>query len=252
MPPAASDVEAAVAAMRERLDRMQAPARPAEATLPPPRAFELPDEREPFDFAQLLGARTLAVTGGAVSLLGIVFLFALAVQRGWIGPVARVSLGVAASAAMLGAGWWLWRRFGESVAATAAAGVGIAGFYATLLAATARYDLVSHPVALVLAGGIAAAATATALAWSDELLAGLGLVGAILAPLALGLSDVFAPDERTVEPSGLPATAVAFALVMLAAALAVSLRRDWSRLLVVATAAAGTQVALRARRRERP
>ena len=132
-----------------------------------------------------------------MSLLGIVFFFALAVQRGWIGPVARVSLGAAASALMLGAGWWLRRRFGDTFAATAAAGVGIAGAYATLLAAAARYDLVSDPVALVLAAGIAAVATVTALAWSDELLAGLGLVGAILAPVAVAVrDDRLAHDRR--------------------------------------------------------
>jgi uncharacterized membrane protein len=212
--------------------------------VPPPREFELPPEREPFDLSRLLGARTLALTGGIVSLLGIVFLFALAVQRGWIGPVARVSLGAAASALMLGAGWWLYRRFGETFASTAAAGVGVAGGYATLLAAAARYDLVSDPAALVLAAVIAAVATVTALAWSDELLAGLGLVGAILAPLALGLADAFAPDEVVRDADGLPAAAVGFALVMPVAALAVSFRRQWSALLVVAVVSAGVQVAV--------
>ena len=198
-------------------------------------------QREPFDLSRLLGARTLALTGGIVSLLGIVFFFALAVQRGWIGPVARVSLGAVASALMLGAGWWLRRRFGETFAATAAAGVGIAGAYATLLAAAARYDLVSDPVALVLAAGIAAVATATALAWSDELLAGLGLVGAILAPLAVAVRD-----DR------LATTGVAFALLMLAATIAVSLYRSWYPLLVVATAVRRRPGRGAARRRVRP
>ena len=119
--------------------------------VPPPREFELPPEREPFDFSRLLGARTLALTGGIVSLLGIVFFFALAVQRGWIGPVARVSLGALASGAMLGAGWWLRRRFGETLARRPPRASAIAGAYATLLAAAARYDLVSDPAALVLA-----------------------------------------------------------------------------------------------------
>jgi hypothetical protein len=232
--PPAPDVHAAVAAMRERLDRVAAPLPASVPSGPPPRprAFDLPPGREPFDVSRLLGARTLAFTGGVVSLLGIVFFFALALQRGWIGPVARVSLGALASAAMLGAGWWLRRRFGETLASTAAAGVGVAGGYATLLAAAARYDLVSDPVALLLAAGIAAVATALALAWHDQLLAGLGLVGAILAPLAVAVRD----DE-------LATTGVAFAVLMLAAAIAVSLYHSWSPLLVVATAVAGTQVA---------
>jgi uncharacterized membrane protein len=208
-------------------------ARTVEIVVPPPRTGEPPAPREPFDLSRLLGARTLALTGGIVSLLGIVFFFALAVQRGWIGPVARVSLGAAASALMLGAGWWLRRRFGDTFAATAAAGVGIAGAYATLLAAAARYDLVSDPVALVLAAGIAAVATAMALAWSDELLAGMGLVGAILAPVAVAVRD-----DR------LATTGVAFALLMLAATIVVSLYRSWRVLLVVATVCAGFQVAV--------
>jgi uncharacterized membrane protein len=222
-------------------------ARPAAAApdVSLPRApREFPPEREPFDLSRLLGARTLAVTGGVVSLLGIVFFFALAVQRGWIGPVARVSLGAIASALALGAGWWLRRRFGETSAATAAAAVGIAGGFATLLAATAKYDLVAEPLALVLAAGIAAVATAVALAWSDELLAGLGLVGAIVAPLALGLADVFGSEDILVPAEGLPAAAVGFALLMLAAAIAVSLQRGWSALLVAAAACAGLEVAL--------
>ena len=41
----------------------------------------------------------------------------------------------------------------------------------------------------MLAAGIAAVATAIALAWHDQLLAGLGLVGAILAPLAVAVRD---------------------------------------------------------------
>src|SRR4051794_9911848 len=78
-------------------DRRGPPAAPVMPPAAPPREFRLPPEHEPFDLSRLLGARTLALTGGIVSLLGIVFFFALAVQRGWIGPVARVSLGAAAS-----------------------------------------------------------------------------------------------------------------------------------------------------------
>jgi hypothetical protein len=45
----------------------------------------------------VFGAKGLAVAGGVVTVLGIVFFFALAVNRGWIGPGARVVLGAAAS-----------------------------------------------------------------------------------------------------------------------------------------------------------
>ena len=52
----------------------------------------------------MLGARALAVAGGVVTLLGIVFFFVLAVNRGWIGPTARVGFGATASLLVFGAG----------------------------------------------------------------------------------------------------------------------------------------------------
>lgn len=137
----------------------------------------------------LLGAKALAWAGGFVTLLGIVFFFVLAVNRGWIGPIERVSLGTLASLIVFGAALWLHRAYGPVHSALAAAGAGIAGGYATLLAATALYDLVPREIALVLAAGIAAVGTVTALAWASELLAGLGLIGAALAPAAIALQD---------------------------------------------------------------
>src|ERR671936_2531218 len=131
----------------------------------------------------LLGARALAWAGGVVTLLGIVLLFVLAVNRGWIGPVARVGIGAVVSAIVFGGGLWLQRRYGQTYSALAAVGAGIAGAYATLLAAAALYDLLPALVALGIAGGIAAVGVATSLAWSAELVAALGLVGAMVVPV---------------------------------------------------------------------
>ena len=171
----------------------------------------------------LLGPKALAWAGGVVTLLGIVFFFVLAVNRGWIGPVERVSLGALASLLVFGAGLWLHRAYGPVHSALAAAGAGIAGGYATLLAATALYDLVPREIALVLAAGIAAVATVTALAWTSELIAGLGLIGAMLAPAAIALQD------GEWSPIG-----TAFAAVMFAAAASVAILRRWEALLAAA------------------
>src|SRR5207302_9578071 len=84
----------------------------------------------------LLGAKGLAWAGGVVTLLGVVFFFVLAVNRGWIGPGLRVGLGAAASSLVFVAGVWVKRRYGALYAAFSAAGAGIAGGYATLLSAT--------------------------------------------------------------------------------------------------------------------
>ena len=95
--------------------------------------------------------------------LGIGLFFVLAANRGWIDERTRVLLGATASALVLGAGLVLRARYGQYWSALAAVGAGIAGWYATLAAATVRYDLVPDALALPLAGAIAAVGTAVAI-----------------------------------------------------------------------------------------
>src|ERR671936_2748898 len=172
-----------------------APARPEPAL---PRRLERPapafDWRGSVSAADLMGAKALAIAGGVVTLLGVVFFFVLAVNRGWIGPELRVACGGIASAIVFGAGLWLERRYERTYSALAAVGAGIAGAYATLLAAVSLYDLISKHVALVAAGAIASVGLAVSLAWSEELVAGFGLIGAMLVPATLvfqgGLQEI--------------------------------------------------------------
>jgi uncharacterized membrane protein len=198
----------------------------------PPRATRWWEREIKISWEDLFGAKALAWAGGLVTLLGILFFFVLAVNRGWIGPVARVSLGALASLVVFGAGFWLRRTYGPAHSALAAAGAGIAGGYATLLAATALYDLVPRGVALALAAAIAAVGTATALAWSSELLAGLGLIGATLAPAAIALQDG--------EWSAIGTTFVA---LMFAGTATVAVAVRWERLLTAGLVASLPQVA---------
>ena len=171
--------------------------------------------------------------GGAVTLLGIVFLFVLAVNRGWIGPLARVSLGAVASSLAFVGGLYLHRRFGRVYSAYGAIGAGIGGAYATLLAATLRYQLVSDWQALLLAAAIAGIAVAAALAWSSELVAGLGLVGATLAPAAVGM-----------QHGELTAAGTAFAALVFAGTALVAVAKNWQPLLIVGVAASLPQAAV--------
>jgi uncharacterized membrane protein len=211
--------------------------RPAAAPRPRPPA---PPPRRPaaarreLDLSVLFGAKALAWAGGAVMLLGIVFFFVLAVNRGWIGPVARVSLGAIASALVFGAGLYVKRRSAELYhSALAAVGVGIGGAYMTLLAATVLYDLAPDWAALLIAAGIASVGVATAIAWSSELIAGLGLIGALLAPAAVGL-----------QAGELTAAGTGFAAVVFAGTVLVAIRQRWSRLLVTGIVASVPQVAI--------
>jgi predicted membrane protein DUF2339 len=207
-----------------------APAEPAPAPTPPPRR-EAPSvaprqQRQPafdwrarIDSADLLGAKALAWTGGVVTLLGVVFFFVLAANRGWIGSDIRIACGATASAIVFGSGFWLRRRFGDTFSSLAAVGAGIAGAYATLLAAASLYDMVSKPLALGLAATIAAIGLATSLAWESQTVASLGLVGAMVVPGML------------VFQGGLSVVGTGFVAIVFAAAATVAVRRRWHALL---------------------
>lgn len=184
-----------------------------------------------FTAADLLGARALAIAGGCVTLLGILFFFILAVNRGWIGPTGRVGLGAIASAGVFVAGLWLRRRYGETHSALAAVAAGIAGGYGTLLAAAALYSLVPHATALVIAAAIAGVGLVTAVRWRSQIVAGLGLIGAMLVPVAV------------VAQGGLSVIGTSFVAFMLVATATVAIRERWNELLVVGMLAAAPQIA---------
>ena len=222
-------------ALRNQEAPVQEP-QPIPAPVPPPPrpAAKVPtaprQPRRDIDLSDLLGARALAWTGGIVTLLGILFFFVLAVNRGWIGPVARVGLGGSAASLIFLAGLELRRRYGEMHSSLAAVGAGIAGGYVTLLCADALYHLIPDAVALVIAAGIGAVGLATALAWKSELIAGIGLLGAALAPVAVAAQGGQSP------------VGVAFAAIVLAAIVVVATRQRWLALLIAGTAATWPQL----------
>jgi hypothetical protein len=216
-------------------------AAPVARPKPPPPPAPPPPARPPepswwsgLTFADLFTAKVLAWVGGLVTLLGVLFFFVLAVNRGWIGPTARVSLGAIASTLVFSAGLYVRRQYGHLYySAYAAAGAGIGGGYGTLLAARLQYDLVSDWTALIIAAAIASIGVATALAWSSELIAGLGLIGATIAPAAVGLQD-----------GELSSAGTAFAALVFAGTAIVALGRRWQVLLVIGVAATLPQVAV--------
>jgi hypothetical protein len=179
--------------------------------------------------SDLLGARGLAIAGGSVTALGITLLFALAAERGWIGPLERVAAGALVSTLVFGAGLVAHRRYGQVVAGLAAVGAGIAGGYATLAAAAALYELVPDPAALTIAAAIAGVAVVVSLAWGSELVAALGLIGAALAP-ALEAAD-----------TEIGAIGLAFGVVVLAATSAIAVHRRWELLLAAVLGVVGAE-----------
>ncbi len=137
----------------------------------------------------LLGGRVLAWVGGLAVLVGIVFLLAIAVSRGWIGEEARTIMAGLASLALLGFGVRLYEHRGRTEAALAATAAGIAGLFATLIVATQLYDLIPAPLGVLGAIGVGAVATALAVHWRAQGIAALGIVGALLGPALVGAPD---------------------------------------------------------------
>jgi uncharacterized membrane protein len=183
------------------------PAEPAKQAPPPPR----PPARA--DLEQLLGGRVLAWVGGAAIVAGLALLLALGVSQGWIGEGARALMAGGLSLALLGAGIWLHERRGHAQAARAVAATGICGLFMTATVATAVYDLLPAGGGLTLAFATGALATVLALRWSSPLVGGLGIAGAVLAPVLVGATGT--------------TMAIAFEAIAVASAVAVLLRARW-------------------------
>jgi uncharacterized membrane protein len=158
------------------------PARP-QPFPPAPRTAAPPPSREPFDLEELLGGRVLGWVGGIAVVLAAVFFLVMAVHNGWIDEATRVVLAFLGSAALIAAGVWLHERKGRTQAARAAAAAGFAALYASVTTATAVYHLVSSGAGLVVAGLVGVAAMTLAVRWDSREVGGIGIVGALLAPV---------------------------------------------------------------------
>jgi len=231
-------LERELAELRTRLEHLEGPARAAPpAPVPPPRPAAAAAEPRPAEPAaarpsvsveDLLGGRVLGWVGGFAVVLGIVFFLVMAANRGWIDETTRILLAFVASTALLGVSLYLHERQGRTQAALAAAAAAIASLYVTLTAATQLYELVEPALALVLAGLVGAVATAIAVRWGEPVVAGVGIVGALLAPVLVG--------------AGTDSVSLGFMAVALASAVGVLLWRRWGWLGIVAFVVSAPQL----------
>jgi uncharacterized membrane protein len=128
--------------------------------------------------------------GGVALALGGIFLVRYTIQQGLIGPGVRIFLGAMLALALVAAGEWSRRT--EKLSALAgvpsahipgtltAAGTTVA--YATVYAAYGLYGFLPPAVAFILLGAVALSTLGAALLHGPAL-AGLGVIGAYLAPM---------------------------------------------------------------------
>jgi uncharacterized membrane protein len=161
---------------------------PAPATMaptsPPPTTPVAPlPPSEPWWQRDGLVAKVLAVVGTAITLIGVAFLLALAIQMGFFGPLARVVSGALLALGLVGAAVIVHRRPSGTIGALGLAATGIATGYLDVLAVTRIYEWVPLAVGMVLAGLIALGGVLLARAWDSQLLAVIAVLGvAFLAP----------------------------------------------------------------------
>jgi len=176
----------------------------------PPRPAPALPER---DLEELLGGRVLAWVGGIAILLGIVFLFGIAIDRGWIDEPMRTIFGFLGSTFLLLAGVWLYEQKGRTEAALAAVASALSGLYATLLVGTQIYDLIPPAAGLAGAGLVGIVGAAIAVRWKSPIVAAIGILGALLAPVLVG--------------AGASGLSLGFMAIALTAAVGVLLWQRW-------------------------
>jgi uncharacterized membrane protein len=167
-------------------------------------------------FEERFGTRWVVWVGGVALALGGIFLVRYTIEQGLIGPGVRIMLGALLALALIAAGEW--QRRSEQVLALpslpsanipailTAAGTTVA--YATVYAAYALYGFLPPPIAFVLLGVVALLCLAAALLHGPAL-AGLGIIGAYLAPLLVASTE---PDYWSLYIYIAVVNAAAFAL----------------------------------------
>ncbi len=206
----------------------------ATASAPPPRAprpTPPPKSKSDTSFEEQFGTRWVVWVGGLALALGGIFLVRYSIEAGLIGPGLRIFLGGLLAALLVAAGEWMRRKENKSNLAgvpsahipsiLSAAGTTVA--YATVYAAYALYGFLS-PAAAFIALGLVALATLAAALLHGPILAGLGLVGAYVAPMLVS-SD---------EPSYW--ALYLYVAVVTAAAFALARARLWRWLAITAVA----------------
>lgn len=181
---------------------------------PAPIAARAPKERRTGPgLEEVLGGRVLAWLGAAAVVLGVVFFLVMAVSRGWIDKPTRVTLAFIGSAALLGGALWLYERKGQTQAALAAAAAALASLYASLIVGTAVYGLIPDAAGFAVAALIGAVGAAIAVRWSSQVVGGIGILGALLAPVLVG--------------AGASTASLAFMAIALTAAVGVLVWQRW-------------------------
>ncbi len=163
------------------------PPPPPAPTPPRPPVQEVARPKPGRNMEFLMGGKAAAFAGIAVLVTGIVFLVGYAIQHAWIGPGARIVLGLLCGGALVGGGHVVELKDTRlRLLARVLTGGGSALFYFSVFAAYGIYHLIG-PVGAGL--GLFASALAVvglAMAYRSQAVGVLGVLGAFITPLLIG------------------------------------------------------------------
>ncbi len=186
------------------------PGPPPVELAPPLEAPGPPAPHRGLDLEQRIGARWATWVGIVAILVGVALFLKWAFDNAFLGPAARVALGLVAGLVMLGGGLLLHRRRDVPYLSEGLAGGGLGVLYLSLFAAHVLYGLIGPTPAFVAMFAVTLLGTGVAVASSRLTTAVLAVLGGLLTPVLL---QVERPDERNL----LAYLLVLDALVLLAA-----------------------------------
>ena len=191
------------------MDLAPPPEPPGPASPPPPRGLDL---------EQRIGARWATWVGIVAILFAAALFLKWAFDNAYLGPTARVAIGVVAGLGMLGLGLLLHRRRDVPYLSEGLAGGGLGVLYLSLFAAHAIYGLVGPTPAFAAMFAVTLLGTAVAVVSSRLITAVLAVLGGLLTPVLLQVDRV---DERNL---------LAYLLVLDALVLLTARFRTWPAL----------------------
>lgn len=222
--PQPSAAEAALAVLAVTGSASPSAAPPAEPASPP-----APDQNRPLvmrrdRFASLVKWLRVnwvyAVAAMSLALAGVFFV-QYGIEKGLLPPPARVAAAIAFGLALIGAGEWLRRRWGEGAGAApdylpaVFSGAGIVAVFAGIMAGRLMYGLYGPGVTF--AGLALTAMGAVVLGWRHgPLLVAIGLLGAAVTPFLAG------------DGGGAPAWLYGYYLLVAGLGLTVDALRRWA------------------------
>jgi uncharacterized membrane protein len=167
--------------IENRLGVVYAPPPPA-APPPPPRVIVPRAPKKSVE--SLIGAHWLNRVGIAAVLVGVAFFLKLAIDNEWIGPAARVGLGIAAGIALL-----VWsdrfHKHGQRAFAHSLEVVAVGILYLSIWASSQTYAILSNGASFGAMAIVSIALVALAIRHQSEFLAGLALTSGFLTPVLL-------------------------------------------------------------------